>query len=259
MNEQDENKPEVEVTPDIFAEVMEESQGEIEVAPVHDDPFDILLGNENHPNVLSEAIDTETPIMQQPKPSRTFAEPEAEPSRTVKLEVAKDLQRAEEIEAELVKTNGRYIESVDNVKVGKTIYGDDVTKDPNHSVSALIFARQQHPSYIGHGFNTDTDENSPLDTGAGAHKNKIEANYDEEINDPRSKDFLVCMNSQCQYRETCVRYRLQNQRPNKAVFFPEQCRLDGTYISIDDTSFTGYDNMSTIEDKVAPTSLGEPE
>lgn len=256
-NENNTPENEVDVTPDIFAEVMN-SKDEPTVPDEKDDAFDILLNNENHPNVLNTEIDTSTPVMQRPTATRTFAEPEAEPTRTIDTKTILDLQRAEEIENELVKTKGRYIESIDNARIGVTIYGEDNTA-PNQTVKSVIFAKQQEPHYIGNGFNTGDGKNSPLDTGEGAQKIEENTSYEDEINDPRSDNFLTCMNSACKYRETCVRYRLQNKRANKGLFFPEQCRLEGTYISTEDTSFTGYDNMSTIEDKVAPTNLGEPE
>ena len=283
MTENKEN--ESEITPDIFAETFGEKELYVNEentpdntpdntldntleTPVPDenpskdeDPFDILLGNENHPNVLAEPIDIDTPAMQQGEPAKIIATPEPEPKREIPEDKILDLQRSEEIEAELVKTNGRYIESVDNARVGTTIYGEKVDKDPNRSVKSFVFAtQQQEPAYIGNGFNTEHKGNGPLDTGEGSQKeSKLTEVYAEEINDPRSENFLACVNSACQYRETCVRYRLKDKRINQSVFFPEQCRIDGTYISLDDTSFTGYDNMATLEDKVAPTSLGEPE
>lgn len=216
---------------------------------ITDDIFAELLNDEPTKPITPDPVQPLEPV-------NTVATPDPEPKRTLDKELIASLERTEELEAEIVKQNGRYIASVDNVKPGKTIYGEDNTQQ---TIGNTIFAEQNHVAYRSAGVNTYADDNAPLDTGSNAQTTEEIAPNDYDINDPRSPDFMVCMNSVCRYRESCLRYRLLNKRDNKGLFFPEQCRTDGTYISVDNTEFTAYDSFQQVDDPSAPSSLGEPE
>lgn len=185
-------------------------------------------------------------------PTQKEATPDPIATPNMPEDTVESIQRSEEIAAELVRTNGRYIENIDNAKVGKTIQGA-LNTDPHAVDKPLTYA------YQSDGVNTSQEQNNGiLDTGYGAQKADI--NPSHEPNDPRSPDFMICMNTACAYRDNCLRFRMKNKRHiNKGLFFPEQCRKDGTYISLDETDFTGYDNFESLDNPQTPTRLGPPE
>lgn len=163
------------------------------------------------------------------------------------------LERSEEIEAELVRQNGRFLEGSDNAKIGVTIDGGLATQQ--YENAPMMFA-EPPKGYISEGVNT-FDPNLPdhiFDPGADAQKQEdVKQIETYEPNDPRSPSFIACVNNTCAYRENCLRYRMKNKVTNKFPFFPEECRIDGTFISLDDTDFTAYDSMNTLESNVTPS------
>lgn len=155
-----------------------------------------------------------------------------------------DVIRAEEVAADMVKAKGRYIENVDNVKPGVTFRGADA--DLYSPEMPLPYSGQVSMRADG----VTLDNVGPIDPSEGAQDiNTMPKPGDRD--DPTSVHFMVCMNSNCRYREGCLRYRMKNKREMKTVFFPEDCRRDGIYISIDDTKFTAYDPMELIEGPVS--------
>jgi hypothetical protein len=86
-----------------------------------------------------------------------------------------------------------------------------------------------------------------FDTGTGAQvSDDFATNKSANPNDPRSESFMACSNMMCQYREGCLRFRLKNRRANSFPFFPESCRKDGIYISINESDYTGYDHFDVL-------------
>lgn len=152
------------------------------------------------------------------------------PAKVTK-EYAETLQRREEIEAQMIREHGRPNPNVENVQAGKTFNGMQANTltsgiNPNHFINDEGSTRSEGVEFDG-----------ILDTGAGAQKGKPVEELKDAIsnsNNPAHDDFLVCINKTCAYREGCMRYRLSNKRVTKAVFFPDSCRLDGVYLSVDD-------------------------
>jgi len=174
-----------------------------------------------------------------------------EGTKQVEPDKVADLQRSEEIEADLVREHGRFLEGSDNAKIGVTIDGRLSTDVMNES--PMDFA-EQPAGFISDGVNTFDDQHIIYDPGASAQKlEDVTPVNIEDRNDPRHPSFMGCVNSACQYRSTCLRYRMKNKVQNAFPFFPEECRIDGTYISLDDTDFTAYDAIEAIESNVTPT------
>jgi len=173
-------------------------------------------------------------------------------SPTVTDSYVKDMARREEIEAELIRTRGRYIESVDNARAG-TPYTGKASND--FSVGPQIFTEPAKHKYRAEGVDFS---GSYLDTGAGAQVARPPAVLD--ASDPRSDSFITCGNGNCQYREVCLRYRMKSIKPalNTFVFFPEECRIDGIYINIDE--HPNYNAYGTFESNYLTESpdLGSP-
>ena len=169
------------------------------------------------------------------------------------------LERAEEIEEELVRKTGRYIESVDNARPGVP-YTDRKDERMTH------LDQQEFAVPLINRLNINSDGltirgGDIFDPGEGAQKapDRFGTNASSNPNDPRSESFLTCSNKQCAYREGCLRYRLRNRRDNSFPFFPESCRKDGIYISVNDSDYTGYDNFDQIErGATGVTSLPSP-
>ena len=143
--------------------------------------------------------------------------------------------RREEIEAEMIRTKGRVIEGSDNVKAGVT-FRDGTS--PNSELSPMDFVDPVPYNYRADGVDQTGEDRMVLDTGMGAQRPVVQEI--EDTNDPRHPDFMVCGNGNCRYREACLRYRMKEHKTNKAIFFPDACRVDGIFISIDDSDYTGY-------------------
>lgn len=164
-----------------------------------------------------------------------------------------ELSRREEIEAEIIRTKGRYIESVDNARPGVPFNGSHAN---DFSVSPMNFVEPTKREYRADGVDFSGDI---FDTGYGAQAALLSLPSDPEdpnskpfdINDPRSAEYVTCGNGNCNYREGCLRYRMKSIKPeaNKFVFFPDACRADGIYQSID--QFPGFTGYGTFE----PTNL----
>lgn len=155
-------------------------------------------------------------------------------------ETTKIMIRQEEIAAELVRTQGRFIEGVDNAKPGTTFTGAQANSF-NNGMSPVEFmaqqsqAKQQSQDTTGITVRSDgITFDGYLDTGAGAQQKTEVEEIINDPNDPQSDSFITCVNKSCQYRDNCLRYRLSNKRSNKGVFFPETCRIEGIYLPVDD-------------------------
>jgi hypothetical protein len=165
---------------------------------------------------------------------------------------AVEIARVEEIEAQLAKETGRFIEHVDNAKVGVPFRQND-SNNPNSPMLdgveipfAQTFVRPMINDYAirSDGFSSEGGKIFDPGEGAAAPQPVIDS---ANPHDPSSKEFIVCANKMCQYREGCLRYRMSNKRTNKFPFHPSECRKDGIYISINDTKFTGFDPFSVVE------------
>jgi len=173
-------------------------------------------------------------------------------SSTVTDSYVKDMVRREEIEAEIIRKRGRYIESVDNARAG-TPYTGKASND--FSIGPQIFTEPAKRKYRAEGVDFSGDI---LDTGSGAQLPKPPVLYDDK--DPRSDSFVTCGNGNCQYREVCLRYRMLKMKPeaNTFVFFPEECRIDGIYINIDEhPNYNAYGIFESTHLKETP-DLGNP-
>ena len=160
-----------------------------------------------------------------------------------------EISRNEEVAAEIVRQKGRYIDSVDNAKPGVPFTG----RSSNASPSTEGFATpQQFTPSPNFQFRADGIEltGNIFDTGAGAQEPIPADNFAPD--DPRSTEFVACANGNCAYREGCLRYRMKNKSLNTFVFFPDACRMDGVYIGIDDTDFTAYSPMNSLESTSTP-------
>lgn len=168
----------------------------------------------------------------------------------------KVLMRQEEIAHAMVKEEGRFIEGSDQAKPGKTIYGTTANEsssinpfdfqDVNETVQDLTVNGQIRSDGIV--FDTVV-----IDTGKGAQK-PTEINVDDQ-NDPTSTEFIICVNKNCNYRDGCLRYRMSNKKgyEKKFVFFPDTCRDEGIYLSIDSTDYTAYSPMNVLESNSTPS------
>lgn len=186
-------------------------------------------------------------------------------------DVQKDMQRVEEIQAELVRKKGRYIQGSDDIPKAKTLWNpnDPKTNPANPyiaSQSRMVTSIARDVSKTDGSLKGDlfaivdggkairseggTLKHGILDTNAGAPEAPVVSASDN--NDPRSENFMVCVNHTCRYRETCMRYRLKDKRSNKAVFFPEDCRADGIYMNVDDVDMKAITPMRVLEPKSAP-------
>lgn len=98
-----------------------------------------------------------------------------------------------------------------------------------------------------------------VDTGLGAQEPDTPT-PEQQTSDPRAReDFIGCVNKTCERRDSCLRYRMKNKVKNVAPFFPEECIVNGNYISIlDYPDFTAYDNLTQLEDPAVPSNLPEP-
>lgn len=214
----------------------------------------IRPGDEGHPDLLGNPLDLDVQTPPAPKVKAAVPDPVSTPN--VPAEVVKSLQRSEEIEAELVRSEGRYIESIDNAKPGRTITG---ALNSSEEASPLTFAQQEY-TFRAEGANVNPDAGNYFDTGSGAQTVEDLSEVGDDPHDPRSDAFMTCLNNNCNYRSGCLRYRMKASRTkNAAVFFPEQCRADGTYIALTDSDFTGYGSFESIDGMTAPSSLGVPE
>jgi hypothetical protein len=157
----------------------------------------------------------------------------------VKGKLTNELSRREEIEAAIVKERGRYIESTDNAKPGVPFSSRGGNEGASHPYE---FAKPLEIAFRAEGVTLGGDI---LDTGEGAQDAPVEDRSDP--NNPRSPSYMTCKNGNCQYRMGCLRYRMNNQRTNAAIRFPDECRLEGFYQSIDETNFTGYSPVESIE------------
>lgn len=161
-----------------------------------------------------------------------------------------DLIRAEEIEEELVRKAGRYIESVDNARPGVPFSDrkDERITNLDHQEFAVPLINRLNINSDG----VTIRGGGIFDPGEGAQKptpvpDKFGTNASSNPNDPRSENFLTCSNKMCPYRESCLRYRLKNRRAQSFPFFPESCRKDGIFINVNETNYTGYDNFDQLE------------
>jgi hypothetical protein len=170
---------------------------------------------------------------------------------------AAHFQRLEEIENELIKAKGRYIEHVDDAKAGVPykqlgpngmgdpyLEGFQTASQPAFVVPLINTLNVRADGYAAAGglvFDTGANAQPPLKKSANPH-------------DPSSESFMVCINKLCSYREGCLRYRMNNRRDNKFPFHPAECRKDGIYISINDTKFSGYDPFATVESGGIPSA-----
>lgn len=180
------------------------------------------------------------------KPANTTPQVNNPGSPKVEGQTLDQMVRAEEIAAELVKTQGRFIEGVDNARVGVPFRA--VESDIAPADMPIPFADQPNVRSDG----VVLDNVGVLDTGAGSQTSQLRERLAQR-DDPSSPNFMVCVNRNCRYRENCVRYRMHNKRDLKTVFYPEDCRRDGIYIDLDDTEFTAYDPMSVIESSSTPS------
>jgi hypothetical protein len=187
--------------------------------------------------------------------------PQVTKSDYIKPEISRQrsahFQRLEEIENELVKDVGRFIEHVDNAKAGVP-YKTSEANDPMapfvegmQNLTAPVFVRPliNELNIRADGF--VSEGGVVLDTGAAAQPPVLASS---NPHDPGSESFMVCINKQCAYREGCLRYRLSNRRDNKFPFHPSECRKDGIYISVNETKFTGYDPFDAVEATGVPTA-----
>lgn len=196
-----------------------------------------------HPNTTPN---TSTPV---PLSDREFKSANKDTSPNVSVDFALDLVRAEEIEAEIVRKGGRYIPGVDDAKAGVPY-----TTKQDERVSMLDGQVFKVPLINTLNINSDgvtIRGGGIFDPGEGAQPPPVPAsdfktNKSSNPNDPRSENFLTCSNNQCQYREGCMRFRLKNRRSNSFPFFPESCRKDGIYLSINDSDYTGYDSFDAL-------------
>ena len=205
------------------------------------------------------------------KPSAVSATPKtddinADPHKTItspKLtkENLNDMIRAEELAADIVKEKGRFIDGVDNAKAGVTFRGPDPSINPAHLSSLegmdynspLPVHQQQYIQNPKHDMKSDgITLKGILDTGAGAQRPEKKVEVSDRDN-PESPSFMVCVNKECRYRENCMRYRLNNQRSMKSVFYPEDCRRDGIFMSVDESDFTAYDPLNILESTATPS------
>ena len=184
-------------------------------------------------------------------PKSDYVKPEISRQRS------KHFERLEEIENELVKDVGRFIEHVDNAKPGVP-YKTSNSNDPMapfvegmQNLTAPVFVRPliNELNIRSDGF--VSEGGVVLDTGAAAQPAVLSS---ASPHDPASDSFMVCVNKQCAYREGCLRYRLSNRRDNKFPFHPSECRKDGIYISVNETRFTAFDPFDMVEATGVPTA-----
>jgi hypothetical protein len=180
-----------------------------------------------------------------------------------------EMARREEIEADLIRQNGRYIESVDNARPGVPFASPSANA---FDVTPYTFVDPPKRKYRADGVDFSGDI---LDTGEGAQRPTpmlYARNEDDpdgpdiklDSNDPRSTDFITCGNGNCPYREHCLRYRMKDVRrkngkvDNAFLFFPEECRRDGIYIDIQDhPNYHGYGVFEAYAISGTP-DLGSP-
>ena len=185
------------------------------------------------------------------KPNKpTYIKPE------ISRQKAAHFQRLEEIEDVLVKTEGRFIDHVDNAKAGvpyKVVESNDPLSpflegmqqtEQNFALPLINTLNIRADGFVSEGGRV-------LDTGTGAQE---ALNEGANPHDPKSKAFMVCVNKLCQYRQGCLRYRLNNRRDNKFPFHPSECRKDGIYISLDDSKFSAYDPFEMIDSAGLPNA-----
>lgn len=197
-------------------------------------------------------------------------------SPNISADMLLQIQRAEELEAELVRTNGRFIPGSDDARPGvpykpTPVYNQEqymnrnVSDTPQLEGVKIVLPLINDLNINALGVPT-AEANNPkkriLDTGEGAQAAPImnpelmdHQVYDgpnktiasSNPNDPRSEAFLTCANSMCPHREGCLRYRLKNRRTHSFPFFPESCRKEGIYMPVEGNRFTGYDPFDTLE------------
>lgn len=173
-----------------------------------------------------------------------------------------DLTRMEEISNEMVKTEGRFIDGVDNARAGTTIDGRDIAKQGNtHSPNMDLYMSEEEMHGLGkmRADGVILDDNGVLDTGLGAQAPVPEDQLETELeaqHDPTSSLFLTCVNKSCAYRAGCMRYRKSADKTlPQFVFFPDSCRTEGIYIDIQDHPNIGLAPMEVVEPAAAPGSL----
>lgn len=222
-------------------------------SPLFDDDteqsLDLPVGNENYsesqmqdnPNgVSTDVVSNSTSDYVTPKVSR---------------QRAAHFQRLEEIENDMIKAKGRFIEHVDDAKAGvpfkqagpnMTPYLEGMQKltEPVFVVPLINTLNVRADGFAAAGgviFDPGANAQPPVNKSANPH-------------DPNSESFMACINKVCSYREGCLRYRMSNRRDNKFPFHPSECRKDGIYISINETKFTGYDPFSVVESGGIPSA-----
>lgn len=196
--------------------------------------------NSQYAKKVNPADETPEVTEDNPKSDRAPGSPKVSGS------VLDAMVRAEEIAAELVRTQGRFIEGVDNAKPGvpfKAVEADLEAPD-----MPLPYANQKY-KVRADGITLDI---GIFDTGDGAQVSE-QVTIASMRDDPASEHFMVCVNKTCRYRENCLRYRLHNKRDMKTVFYPEDCRKDGIYIDIDESDFKAIEPMSTLESTSTPS------
>jgi hypothetical protein len=206
----------------------------------HDLPPDLPPAQPTPSSTPSTQSNTPVPLS-----DREFKKSLSDTSPNVSEDFSLALVRAEEIEAEIVRKGGRYIPGVDDAKPGVPY-----TTKQDERVSMLDGQVFKVPLINSLNINSDgvtIRGGGIFDPGEGAQpQSNFQTNKSANPNDPRSENFLTCSNNQCQYREGCMRFRLKNRRPNSFPFFPESCRKDGIYLSINESDYTGYDNFDTL-------------
>lgn len=169
-----------------------------------------------------------------------------EGSPKVTKDTLENMVRAEEVAADLARTKGVFIDGVDNAKIGvpfKAVESDI----PIHEMP-LRYGDQMNIRADGVEFN----HMGVLDTGHGAQGEDTMPTPADRDN-PASPHYMVCVNKNCRYREHCMRYRMNNKRNMKTVFFPEDCRRDGIFQSVDNSDYEAYDPMNILESTSTPS------
>lgn len=171
------------------------------------------------------------------------------------------MDRIEEIENEILRTEGRYIEAVDNVKPGMTMQNKLATEYdpmlPMDFIDQSVNEMEEAPIIRSDG--VILDGHTVFDPARGAKKAPVDVTQATEgggmapMHDPRSDEFLTCVNKNCEYRQNCLRYRLSSSKPNKFAFFPESCRKEGIFIDISETDYSAYPSMDIIESTSTPS------
>lgn len=178
-------------------------------------------------------------------------------SPAVQRSYVEDMVRREEIEAELIRTEGRFIEGSDDARPG--------TPFNSNSSNNALDAPKSFTQPLAYQYRSDGVDftGDILDTGEGAqqpvpHTIDPETGEKYDTADPRSSEFITCGNGNCPYREHCLRYRMKDMRDNMFVFFPEECRTDGVYVNIDDhPDYRGYGKFEATAISGTP-NLGTP-